>query len=623
MDLQEYKERLLDAQRRLENNEIDEIPLNVRPQMPEFDFNTKSYVVISYSRKDFVKVYLFLTYLYNEGYRFWYDNGMSGTQKWLEEYKEKYSHPNCLGTITFFSDNYISDSTKEELSLIYKNNRYVKRNVMVSLISLKEINVNSLLKHAINDERISISNASDLSPILEEIIKEEKDKTIHRYAQDEDIEFLADKIAKDFNIRNTPEGEGFGHGPVADTAVAVSDAGDFVVMNKTLLRYTGSNSHVIIPDDVCRIEEGVFENCTTMEQLTLPPSLEVIGSLAFRNCTFLKTLTIPETICAIGDQAFKGCISLRTVTFEQQCKIGKIDKEVFKGCIALENLTLHDRIHSIGESAFEGCRSLVSLNLPPRLREIGDFAFRGCTSAVGISDLFEIDSLGKGAFAHCKSLVSINLPHYLTRIEDQTFAYCSSLVNVGMPYMLTHVGNQAFTGCTSLKKIQLYETVTSIGAEVFRGCIHLETVSIPQSVSSIGSGAFLSCNALHSVQIPYGVSFIADMTFWGCSSLPNINIPDSVTAIGIGAFYDCCRFTAVSIPEGVTTIAEEAFGYCYNLSSVTLPKTLQYIGAKAFVECDLTEIKYRGSKKDWRKVKKSRLWLGKLMRVECLDSIED
>lgn len=600
MDLQEYKERLLDAQRRLENNEIDEIPLNVRPQMPEFDFNTKSYVVISYSRKDFVKVYLFLTYLYNEGYRFWYDNGMSGTQKWLEEYKEKYSHPNCLGTITFFSDNYISNSTKEELSLIYRGNRYVKRNVMVSLISLKDINVTSLLKSAIDEERISIKNAGDLSTILDDIIKEEKDKTIHRFVQDEDIEYLADKIAKDFNIRNTPEGEGFGHGPVADTSVVVSDAGDFVVMNNTLLRYTGNNSHVIIPDGVCRIEEGVFENCVTMEQLTLPPSIETIGAFAFKSCTSLKALMIPQNLLSIGDHAFENCNSLKTIIFEQEGKTNKIGKGVFKGCTALENLTLHDQIRYIGESAFEGCRSLVSLNLPPRLWEIGDFAFARCSSVVGISGLPELNSLGKGAFDHCVSLVSIQLPAYLNSIEDRTFAFCSSLVNIEMPFMLSSLGSQAFAGCTSLKKIYLPGGVTNIGTEAFR-----------------------DCSGLSSVKIPHGVSAIADMAFGGCSNLQGIDIPNSVTEIGCGAFYNCYRFSKVNIPEGVTKIAEEAFENCYNLSTVTLPKTLQYIGAKAFVECDLTEIKYRGSKKDWRKVKKSRLWLGKLMRVECLDSIED
>lgn len=201
IDYEVYKKRLAEAEKLLKDEDKDEIPYDIRPKMQEFDYDNDSYVVVSYSRRDFVKVYLFLAYFYNGGYRFWYDNEMQGTKKWIEEYREKYENPNCLGSITFFSDNYISDSTKEELSTMYNENGYKKRNAMISLISLAEFDADKTLRNAIFTGRISIQNASEILPVLTKVMEEEKNKTIHRYSSESDVQFIIDKIDKIFNIR--------------------------------------------------------------------------------------------------------------------------------------------------------------------------------------------------------------------------------------------------------------------------------------------------------------------------------------------------------------------------------------------------------------------------------------
>ena len=60
IDFENYKKQLNEAEKSLANNEIDEIPLALRPKMLDFDYQTQTYIVVSYSRKDFVKVYLLL-----------------------------------------------------------------------------------------------------------------------------------------------------------------------------------------------------------------------------------------------------------------------------------------------------------------------------------------------------------------------------------------------------------------------------------------------------------------------------------------------------------------------------------------------------------------------------------
>jgi len=196
INIEEYKKRLLE----IKEQNLTEIPLDARPKMIDFDFDKEPYVIISYSRKDFVEVYLFLASLYNQGYRFWYDNGMLGTDKWLNEYRNKFENPNCLGTITFFSENYVSNSIKDEISIIYEDGKYKKTNAMISLIPLSNIDANEMLIKSISNHNITIENAYLFEKTLTKIIKNEKAKTTHRYEDFSSISRLTDIIAKIFNL---------------------------------------------------------------------------------------------------------------------------------------------------------------------------------------------------------------------------------------------------------------------------------------------------------------------------------------------------------------------------------------------------------------------------------------
>lgn len=51
---------------------------------------------------------------------------------------------------------------------------------------------------------------------------------------------------------------------------------------------------------------GVFEGCTSLVSITLPPSLYAIGDNAFKNCTSLENLVIPASVGHICSYAFYG-----------------------------------------------------------------------------------------------------------------------------------------------------------------------------------------------------------------------------------------------------------------------------------------------------------------------------
>ena len=51
--MEQFKQRLSEVKALMEQGKLDEIPLDARPKMVDFDYDKDSYVVISYSRKDF------------------------------------------------------------------------------------------------------------------------------------------------------------------------------------------------------------------------------------------------------------------------------------------------------------------------------------------------------------------------------------------------------------------------------------------------------------------------------------------------------------------------------------------------------------------------------------------
>ena len=65
------------------------------------------------------------------------------------------------------------------------------------------------------------------------------------------------------------------------------------------------------------MQYGTFENCTVLENVTIPDSVEVIGTAAFKNCTNLETAVIPDSVEVIADDAFVGCENLTIYCSEE------------------------------------------------------------------------------------------------------------------------------------------------------------------------------------------------------------------------------------------------------------------------------------------------------------------
>ena len=117
---------------------------------------------------------------------------------------------------------------------------------------------------------------------------------------------------------------------------------DFVIENGTLIRYTGSNTDVVIPEmidniKVTKIGEKTFYWNNSITSIKLPSSITEIEYGTFWGCGSLKSITLPSNLTSIGESAFLGCKSLKSIE-------------------------LPNSVAFIGNSAFERCTSLASIN---------------------------------------------------------------------------------------------------------------------------------------------------------------------------------------------------------------------------------------------------------------------
>ena len=132
---------------------------------------------------------------------------------------------------------------------------------------------------------------------------------------------------------------------------------EFEIKNGVLVKYTGTDSTVYIPDSVVEIGDKAFQLCGSIEKVVLPDSVRKIGKYAFSDCPLLCQVSLGNEIESIGDFAFNYCSSLKALHLPNN--IISIGKSAFANCITLTEATIPSSVESIGNNAFDACFDLV------------------------------------------------------------------------------------------------------------------------------------------------------------------------------------------------------------------------------------------------------------------------
>ncbi len=401
---------------------------------------------------------------------------------------------------------------------------------------------------------------------------------------------------------------------------------------------------IVIPEGVKEIGHSAFEGNYKLTSVTLPSTLQTIGSYAFRDCTGLKEFTITEGVTKFYEKVFYGCKALETINLNSpNCDFKNLTKgtdgiyqspfydnrTTLKKIVIGDNVktvpayllsympnevecVMPDTVENIGDYAFYSCPKLTEFNAPKNLKNIGYYAFAK-SGLVTFNGNENLESIGKGCFEGCKNLVNINLGgepkvivasvsedenteavnpvSNLMLIGANAFANCTSLTEITIPDSVKDIGEKAFYGDTALVSVKMSDNVIFIPDECFNGCTALETFIWNAETKLIGRLAFSNCTKLAdfdfvNIEKLYDNSFlnsgVADVQLGEASNEAESELKEIETQ----SFMNCDSLTSVGVGGNVKAIKTQAFADCENLETVYIADSVTEIAADAFDGCE-------------------------------------
>ena len=208
-----------------------------------------------------------------------------------------------------------------------------------------------------------------------------------------------------------------------DVLYEINSDGDAEVVG-----FSGEGNRITISseyegEDVVRIADSAFEDCTMLESIIMWAEIEEIGNSAFKGCTGLTEFSVPSDTEVIGHHAFEGCTNLETLIIWGDPDIGEY---AFADCVSLTEISIGSDTKNVGAHAFEGCTGVTSLIIWG-VEIIGDYAFAGCTGIEDVSIPSDVLSIGNHAFDGCTALSSVIVWDDDTAIGKDAFANCPNL----------------------------------------------------------------------------------------------------------------------------------------------------------------------------------------------------
>ena len=341
------------------------------------------------------------------------------------------------------------------------------------------------------------------------------------------------------------------------TQLTVLGAAAYASLSSYVFQNCTSLGNITIPDGVTSIARDNFSGCTALSSVVLGENVTAIYPRAFENCTSLTSITLPDGLLnlGVGTNITDSTTSVSSSNFTSTTY-----NNVFAGS-GLTSITIPASVKAIGPDAFNGCVGLTSVTITgladgtSALFGIGARAFNGCTL---LSQSFTIpesvDYVGAYAFAGAGiTEVTWDSP---AAVLEYTFSGCTALNSVTVNADITKINKYAFSGCTQLTQVELPDTITQINEYAFSGCTRLAQIELPESLVNLGEacdaddsysllykvegGVFMNCTALTSVSIPAGVEFLPAQTFAGCTQLANVTFNNAtVRLLNKNVFEGC------------------------------------------------------------------------------------
>lgn len=409
----------------------------------------------------------------------------------------------------------------------------------------------------------------------------------------------------------------------------------------TITAYNGDDTIIDIPSsvdgyNVIKINSYVFED-SKMTELTIPETINSIGSNAFHNCKSLKKIYFNARNCDNCNSGSSGTFynagadsdSLEVV-FGSEVK--KIPAHLFYADSATDyvhitSVKMSNSIETIGNYAFNNCMDLSSVTWGNSIVSIGSYSFEDCRKMTSVTIPKTTTSIGYSAFNDCQNLSSINFN--ALNCESCSSSSNGTFYNVGaksnslevtfgsgvkvVPDYLFYVNADYNYGdgiYAHITNVVLSDSILTIGKSSFENCFDLKTVSWGNSIEKIGQYAFDDCTSLSFVTIPETTTSIGYRAFNNCQNLSSITFNalncESCSGSSNGTFYNAGAnkdSLTVTFGDKVKVIPNYLFyasadynygdGTYAHITKVKISDSIQKIGSYAFSNCyDLKSLSF-------------------------------
>ncbi|MCQ2424510.1 MAG: leucine-rich repeat domain-containing protein [Lachnospiraceae bacterium] len=334
--------------------------------------------------------------------------------------------------------------------------------------------------------------------------------------------------------------------------------------------------HLIIGEGVKKLKNENFLKFTALTDISVPESVEEIGSSTFFGLPSLETITVDpdnrwyysQTGCLVQrDRTAAGRNTL--ILGSNHCRIPNdgtikvIDSGAFyESRCEFQNgyLLIPTGVETIRPSAFYGCRSIHTLVLPDTLlfspgEGLLIDAFNQCSNLKTVYNECSIITLDQDDFVNPNNSYDHVLPMIIhnARNADNVTSDIVVRTNYGTSYVCVWNDGAAFVRGfgsasrnstspyfrTTARKIVFEEGITTIAANGFSGCC-AEELLFPDSLSTIKSNAFSDMSHLNGgLVIPKGVTRIESSAFLNCANLQFTEVYADDIVIGSNAFAGC------------------------------------------------------------------------------------
>ena len=250
--------------------------------------------------------------------------------------------------------------------------------------------------------------------------------------------------------------------------------------------------------------------------LEVATQLKKISDCCFRSSSSLKSITIPASVEEIGSSILDYCSSLEIITFNATNVPDEFYNKYYYSGYPLYTINIGAGVKTIGKNAFANNRHLVNLNIS--------------------SDVTDL-TIGQGAFYNSDAIENLTLPKGVTTIGKEAFRYIDSLrtITIANGSQLQTVDEYAFADNSKLQSIELEKAamLTAIPNGMLYNCTSLPTITLPDAVQTVGSGAFNYTSSLTELICGKGLlSFSTDGSLFGYYNeklqkivLPGANYP--------------------------------------------------------------------------------------------------